>query len=237
MQPRTSRPSVSKRGSPPEASWRSWLAGPGRFVLAAGVLLLAAVWLVRTSPYRKVVNLGSHGANIIAFGDSLTAGYGAPAGADYPSQVSSMIGEPLVNAGVSGDTTAGALARIDPDVIARDPRIVIVGLGGNDFLQSVPIATTEANLRAIVERIHDAGAMVVILGFRFPSITASYETMYARVASEEGCLLIPDLLDGILSDSKLKSDEIHPNAAGYKLMAERVAGPLETLIRKANAKR
>jgi len=151
--------------------------------------------------------------------------------------MASMVGREVMNAGVSGDTTESAAARLDADVLSRDPRIVIVGLGGNDFLQSVPIATTESNLRIIIEKIQGAGAMVVLLGFRFPSLTASYETMYERVARDAGSMLIPDLLDGILRDPALKSDDIHPNGRGYQLMAERVAGPVKKLIRKADASR
>jgi lysophospholipase L1-like esterase len=208
-----------------------------RITAVAAVVVLIAAWLLWPSPYARVANLNSRGTNIVAFGDSLTAGYGAQPGEDYPSKLSSMIGTTVLNAGVSGDTTEAALARIDNDVLSRNPRIVLVGLGGNDFLQSIPIATTERNLRSAVRAIHGAGAMVVILGFRFPSLSAGYEKMYEKVASEERCLLIPDLLDGILSNPSLKSDEIHPNARGYQLVAERVAGPCKKLIRKAGATR
>jgi acyl-CoA thioesterase I len=206
-------------------------------ILAAAAVVIIAAWLLWPSRYARVANLGSHGSSVIAFGDSLTAGYGAQAGEDYPSKLSALIGTTVINAGVSGDTTESALARLENDVLSRNPRIVIVGLGGNDFLQGVPIATTERNLRSAVRAIHGAGAMVVILGFRFPTLGASYEKMYANVAGEERCLLIPDLLDGILSDPSLKSDEIHPNARGYQLMAERVAGPSRKLIGKADAAR
>jgi lysophospholipase L1-like esterase len=184
-----------------------------------------------------VANLDSRGSNIIAFGDSLTAGYGASAGEDFPSRLSNLIGVNVLNAGVSGDTTEEALARIETDVLAHDPRIVIIGLGGNDYLRGVTISTTEGNLRTIVRKIHDAGAMVVLLGFRFPSLNANYEEMYKRVASDERCLFIPRMLRGILTDPSLKSDEIHPNARGYQLMAERISGPVQKLIKKANAKR
>lgn len=203
----------------------------------AAVALALALWAVWPSSISKVKNLASSGSTVIAFGDSLTAGYGAGAGEDYPSALSGMIGRAVVNAGVSGETTEDALGRLDADVLARDPRVVLVGLGGNDFLRSVPIASTEANLRSIVIRIQGAGAMVILLGFRFPSLAASYEKMYERVGSEEGALLIPDLLDGILRDPSLKSDDIHPNGRGYQLMAERIAGPTKTLIRKADASR
>ena len=204
--------------------------------LSAGILAVA-LWAFWPSQVSGVKNLSAGGTGVVAFGDSLTAGYGAGPGEDYPARLAAMIGREVINAGVSGDTTGSAAARLDTDVLALNPRIVIIGLGGNDFLQSAPIATTEANLRGIIERIQGAGAMVVVLGFRFPSITASYETMYERVARDTVSMLIPDLLDGILRDSKLKSDEIHPNGRGYQLMAERVAGPLRKLIRKADSSR
>jgi lysophospholipase L1-like esterase len=207
------------------------------FILLAAALVIIIVVALWPSPYARVRNLGSTGANLIAFGDSLTAGYGAPTGEDYPSRLSALIGTPVINAGVSGDTTASALARLDADVLARDPRIVIVGLGGNDFLNGVPIQTTEANLREIVHKIEGGGAMVVLLGFRFPSLTADYEAMYKRVAKDEGCLFVGSVLRGILNDSSLKSDAIHPNAKGYALMAERVAGPCKKLIAKAERAR
>ena len=199
----------------------------------AAVIALLLIWFLWPSPYSRVANLDSRGTNIIAFGDSLTAGYGAQSGEDYPSRLSSSVGVPIINAGVSGNTTEDALARIDADVLSRDPRIVIVGLGGNDYLRGVPIAATEANLRSIVRRIHSAGAMVILLGFRFPSLNANYEEMYERVANDERCLFVSRMLKGILTDPSLKSDEIHPNARGYQLMAERVAGPLRKLIRKS----
>ena len=203
----------------------------------AAALLLILIVIAWPSPYSNVRNLDSRGANLIAFGDSLTAGYGAGAGEDYPTRLSALIGEPVINAGVSGDTTGSALARLDADVLARDPRIVIVGLGGNDFLGGVPIASTEANLREIVRKIEGAGAMVVLLGFRFPSLTADYEAMYKRVANEERCLLVARVLRSILTDQSLKSDAIHPNARGYQLMAERAASPCKKLIARANRAR
>jgi len=130
-----------------------------------------------------------------------------------------------------------ALARLDKDVRSRDPRIVIVGLGGNDYLQSVPIATTETNLRSIIDKIESAGAAVILLGFRFPSLNADYEAMYQRVAKDERCFFVANVLSGILTHPELKSDEVHPNARGYQLMADRIAGPLQKVVRAANAKR
>jgi len=206
-----------------------------RHAIPAAIAAALLIWIVWPSPYSHVRNLHSTGANIIAFGDSLTAGYGASPAEAYPSVLAAKLGREVINAGVSGDTTQSALARIDADVLQRSPRIVIVGLGGNDFLQSVPLDTTEANLRTIVQKIQGAGSMVVLLGFEFPSLSANYDRMYRRVASDEGCLLIPKTLKGILTDPALKSDEIHPNAKGYAIMAERVTGPVAKLIRKAGS--
>jgi acyl-CoA thioesterase-1 len=226
----------ARRPLPPSAKPRA-AQRTKAVVGAVALLVFLLVWAFWPSSFSRVTNLGSRGSSVIAFGDSLTAGYGASAGEDYPSRLSSLIGEPVVNAGVSGDTTEAAVARLEQDVLMRNPRIVIVGLGGNDFLQGVDGASSEAHLRTIVRKIESGGAMVVLLGFRFPSITTSYEKLYARVAHDEGCLLIPDVLHGILNDPALKSDEIHPNARGYQLMAERIAGPVGKLIRKANAGR
>ncbi|HEX9982663.1 MAG TPA: arylesterase [Thermoanaerobaculia bacterium] len=206
-------------------------------IAAAVAVALVLAWLLWPSRYRRVANLDSRGTTVIAFGDSLTSGYGAGAGEDYPSRLSALLGTTVENAGVSGDTTEAALARIDEDVLARQPRLVIVGLGGNDFLRRMPMAGTEANLRTIVRKIQASGAMVVLLGFDFPSFGPDYAEMYEDIAADEGCLLIPDMLDGILNTPSLKSDEVHPNAAGYQVMAERVAGPLAKLLVKANATR
>ena len=225
----------ARRPAPP--ALKAGGARRAQIAVGAAVLLLLALWAFCPSSLSKVANLRSGGKNVIAFGDSLTAGYGAGPGEDYPTRLSALIGEPVTNAGVSGDTTESALGRLDADVLARDPRVVIIGLGGNDFLRGVPIATTEETLHTIVRKTHAAGAMVVLLGYRFPSLSANYGKMYEAVAESEGCLLVRNLLSGILTDSSLKSDEIHPNARGYALIAERIAGPLKKLIRKANSTR
>ena len=206
----------------------------GRKKLLGAVIGVAVALVVFwPSKYERVRNLGSPNSAIISFGDSLTAGYGAGAGEDYPSVLSKQLGVSIVNAGKSGDTTASALARID-EVLAASPRIVILGLGGNDYLQGVALATTEANLRTIIQRIQQSNAMVVLLGFSFPSLNANYASMYERVADDERCLLVEGVLKGILTDRSLKSDEIHPNARGYALMAERIAGPCAKLLQEAN---
>lgn len=207
---------------------------PVHVAIAVVVMLLA--WAFWPAGVGDVANLESAGTNIIAFGDSLTAGYGAKEGEDYPSKLSSIAGVPIINAGRNGDTTESALRRLEADVLSQDPRIVLVGLGGNDVLRRVPMSTTRTNLESIVRRIQASGAMVVLLGFEFPTFGADYGGLYEEIADEQGCLLVPDVLEDILTDRTLKSDEIHPNAAGYDLMARRVSGPLEKLLAKAKAR-
>ena len=206
---------------------------PVAIAVGAAVLIVIAIWMLRGDSYSDVKNLDSRGSAVIAFGDSLTAGYGAGEGEDYPSRLSARLGVPVLNAGVSGDTTDGALGRIERDVLSRDPKVVIVGLGGNDFLRGAPLPSTEATLRSIVRSIQDAGAMVVLLGFEFPSLSANYAAMYERVAEEEGALLVEGSLEGILTKPDLRSDAIHPNARGYEIMAERIEGPVEGLLEAA----
>lgn len=196
--------------------------------------MLLLVWVLWPSGLSNVRNLDSSGSTIIAFGDSLTAGYGASDGEDYPSRLSARTGQPVVNAGRNGDTTESALSRIDTDVLAANPRLVIVGLGGNDYLRKVPLSQTESNLREIIRRIQSRGAAVILLGYRFPSLSERYGPMYERVAEEEGAFLVPDLLDGILSNPSLRSDAIHPNGAGYEIIAERIEGPFEKVTEAMN---
>jgi acyl-CoA thioesterase-1 len=207
------------------------------YIGAAIVVVAVLALFFRPTAISHVRNLDSRGTNIVAFGDSLTAGVGASADQNYPSRLSEALGTPVANAGISGDTTGAALARIERDVLSLEPRIVLVGLGGNDFLRNIPISTTESNLRQIINRVQAGGAMVVLLGYRFPSFQANYEEMYERVAEEQGCLLIPDLLDGILSDPQLRADAIHPNGKGYAVMVERIEGSLSNLIEAADKAR
>ena len=196
----------------------------GRSRIVVGVLLLFSVLLIVLASWPRVhmalQRKGWAAASVIAFGDSLTRGFGAAGGEDYPAQLSKLTGLPILNAGANGDTTASALARLERDVLAHHPRLVLVGLGTNDHLRNVPLAVTAKNLRAIVRRIHSNGAEVVLLGFRFSN--GEGEAMYRRIAEEERCSLVPDVLHDAMSDQRLRSDDIHPNGAGYAKMAERI---------------
>ena len=187
--------------------------------------------------YNYVRNINSAGQAIICFGDSLTEGLGASQGEDYPSVLSRLIAAPVVNAGHRGDTTAAALERLASDVLDKNPRLVIVLLGGNDFLRQVPIGDTRKNLEVIVQRIQERGAMVVITGMKLGLFTDEYGAMVENIAEKFGALLVPQVTKGILTDSKLRSDPIHPNGAGYRLIAERIAEKVRPLLERADRER
>jgi len=197
------------------------------------VFLILAVWTLLPSRQKEIRNIETPGRSVVCLGDSLTAGNGANPGEDIASRLGAALGRAVVNAGVSGDTTAAALARVGTDVLVHRPGIVVVCLGGNDFLRGVPVETASENLGAIVRAIHQSGAMVVLGGFSFPSLAGDWAGMYARVAEREGCLLVPDLLAGIVRKPDLMSDSIHPNAAGYAVLAGRLEKPLRDLMQRA----
>ncbi|MCM8769727.1 MAG: arylesterase [Candidatus Omnitrophica bacterium] len=177
----------------------------------------------------KVANLSSQGKNIICFGDSITEGEGASEGNDYPARLAQKLNQVVINAGVSGDTTKDALARLQQDVISRDPGVVIVALGANDYFGGIPKQETMANLRKIIESIQATGATVVLVETRV-SIVDPYLKLFQNLAQEKKILLIPDILKGIFTNPSLKSDQLHPNARGYALIAERIAQELKPYL-------
>lgn len=172
-----------------------------------------------------VTNARPSGANVIAFGDSLTAGYRVAEGEGWPEQLSVIVGRPILNRGVSGDTTGDALARLERDVLAEDPRVVLVCLGGNDMLRGMPADQQFENIRTIVRRIQEKGALVVLIGTEGFKILSpvDYGARYQALARETGAVYVPDLMEGVLTDPALMADRIHPNAKGYTKIARRIA--------------
>ncbi len=214
----------------------SFLSLTGRIFLLSiiGFLFLACE---RSGDYGSVRNLDSPGKNVIAFGDSLTEGVGARKGEDYPSLLARELQQPVINVGRRGDTTAQGLARLERDVLKRNPRLVIVLFGGNDFLRRVPLDRASKNLEEIIKRIQQQGAMVVLVGMKLGLFTDEYGPVYKKIAKKYDALLIPRVLKGILSDPKLKSDSIHPNSAGYRLLAERILKKIGPLLQEADRRR
>lgn len=172
-------------------------------------------------------------ARIAILGDSLAAGYGLRAAEAFPARLEAELrglgaAAEVANAGVSGDTSAGGLARLDW-VLADAPDALVVALGGNDALRGLDPAAMEANLSAIVERAQAAGVRVMVAGMRAPpnmgrDYEAAFNAVFARVAARSGAALYPFLLDGVAADPALNQpDGIHPSAEGAEVIARRLA--------------
>ena len=185
-------------------------------IFYTAAVLLVCILLTACSKNEPIVLIGD---NIICFGDSLTYGTGAPEDASYPARLAEIIGQPVINAGVPGNTTADALKRLEADVLTRSPRIVLITLGGNDMKNGVDKKTAFENLLQIVEAVQARGALVVVGGVKILFWDRGYGEEYEKLAKKTGALLIPNVLDGLVGHPDLMSDRIHPNAAGYRIMA------------------
>ncbi|HEX9945288.1 MAG TPA: arylesterase [Thermoanaerobaculia bacterium] len=180
---------------------------------------------------------------VVFLGDSLTAGMGLDEDEAYPAVIERELREDgtpvrVVNAGVSGDTTAGGLSRLSW-LLKQLPDVVVVALGANDGLRALPLAETEKNLREIIRRSQAAGARVLLLGMRIPPNYGPYADdfadLYPRLAKEMDVQLVPFLLEGVGGVRALnQEDGLHPTAEGQERMAETVMPYLEKVLAEAN---
>jgi acyl-CoA thioesterase-1 len=177
---------------------------------------------------------------IVAFGDSLTAGFGVALEDAYPAHLQRRLEEHsvryrVINAGVSGDTTAGGLRRVDW-VLRSRPAIVILELGANDGLRGLNLDETKANLEKIIQRCHQASATVVLAGMKLPpnygaDYTKGFEAMYPALAKQYRLTLIPFFLDGVAGSPSLnQADGIHPTGDGYRIIADKVLETVKPLL-------
>jgi acyl-CoA thioesterase-1 len=173
---------------------------------------------------------------VVAFGDSLTAGFGAEPGNSYPDFLQKELDNwRVVNAGVSGDTTTDGVNRL-AEVLAYKPRIVIVEFGGNDGLRGLPIETTRANLEQMVSTLQKAGVNVVLAGMTLPpnygpDYIQSFERIYVELKAKYKITEIPFLLEGVATNrSLMQRDGLHPTAKGNERVAKTVLKYLKPLL-------
>lgn len=179
---------------------------------------------------------------IVAFGDSLTAGLGVTPEDSYPARLQARLRSEgyayrVVNAGASGDTTAGGLRRVDW-ALKNKPDIVIVALGANDALRGQDLASVRANLDAIVARFQKAGVRVLVAGMEVPPnygarYTADFRRLFREVALKRGAAFMPFLLDGVAGNPRLtQPDGIHPTAEGYRIVVDHLWPHLEPMLKR-----
>lgn len=183
---------------------------------------------------------------IVAFGDSLTAGLGVSADESYPAQLQQRLDSlsyryRVINAGVSGDTTAGGLRRV-PWVLNSKPDLVILELGGNDGLRGLSLEQTKSNLGQIIQRLQRAGVTVILAGMRLPpnygqEYTMGFEAIYPALAKQYHLPLVPFFLEGVAASATLnQADGIHPTKEGYRIIVEQILKTLSPLLDRPHVK-
>jgi acyl-CoA thioesterase-1 len=193
-------------------------------------LLLSLLLLGCRGEVEKLPPLAA-GATVLAFGDSVTFGTGAKSGSeDYPTLLAARTGWNVINAGIPGDTALNAKNRVADALNDSKPSMVIVELGGNDFLRRRPEPEVKEDLRAILRSVKQAGAVPVLVAVPELSLgltSLSDSAIYEELAEEEKVWLVKKVFAGVLSDQDLRADRIHPNAQGYRVMTEGIARSLQ----------
>jgi len=188
--------------------------------------LLLVLALAACGERPKLARLPSD-AVVLAFGDSLTYGTGAAEDESYPAQLERLIGRRVVRAAVPGEATAQALARLPQALDEHSPRLMLLCIGGNDFLRRLGMPQAEANVRAMVKLARSRGVDVLLIGTPEPGLRPAPPAFFAAIAEEYRLPYEDAVIGDVLKDASLKSDPIHPNARGYRVIAERLAEQLK----------
>ena len=158
---------------------------------------------------------------ILAFGDSLTYGFGVNQASSYPAQIENKTGLKIINAGINGELSSEGLLRL-PSLLKHKPDLVILCHGGNDIIQKLPVTQIKENLLLMIQLIQESGAKVLLIGVPdFALFNFDTHDLYEEVAQETGVLFEDEVLTHIGRKRSLKSDYVHPNAKGYEAMADR----------------
>lgn len=164
----------------------------------------------------------SNDAVILAFGDSLTYGNGAKENESYPAVLAQLTGRKVINAGISGEVSESGLNRLSALLELHNPQLLILCHGGNDLLRKKDIKKMESNIRNMIQLAKAKGTSVVMLGVPKPGLFLSSFEVYEDIAESTDVLFIEDLIPEVLGDNALKSDTVHPNKEGYRVMAETI---------------
>jgi len=196
-----------------------------RLMIALTLIILGFLFLMYYLHNRtpEILNYPNDRAEIIVFGDSLAAGVGSTDGEGFVDDLSFTLNRKITTLGVSGNTTRDGLMRIN-DVLDRNAQIVIISLGGNDFLRRVPKEEVERNFNKIISKIQNDGSMVMILG------TPGYGNLYEELAESHGAAYVPNILKGLIGRDAYMSDTVHPNDVGYNRIAEKIEPKLKKYI-------
>lgn len=202
------------------------LANRKKLLVFGLLIILASAFLTACSSDAKPPRLVGN-AVVLAFGNSLTFGTGAKHTESYPAILERLIGRRVVNAGIPGEVTSEGLFRL-PEVLERErPALLILCHGGNDLLRGLDQRQTADNLRAMIRLSRERGVVVVIIAVPSPGLALSPPPFYREIAAQMKIPIEEKTLTMVLSDGSLKSDYIHPNAAGYRKLAESIAALLK----------
>lgn len=180
--------------------------------------LIAAMFFSACS--KQPLNINNNGRDIIAFGDSLTYGYGAQPEESYPAVLAAMLDRNVINAGISGNTAQDGLNRIE-ELDEYSPYMVLIEFGANDYMRKRPFEQTTQALTQITDYVQQRGAVAVIIDTGGPGM-GKYSKFMKQLAKDKNAIYVPPILKGIFTKPDLKSDMIHPNAKGYALIAQKI---------------
>jgi len=191
-----------------------------KYLLSAVAIILILFSLI---PKEKTIQPLNQNDTILAFGDSLTYGYNAKKDESYPSVLSRLSGYKVINEGILGDTSHEGLRRITPLLEDKNIKLMILLFGGNDIIQGLSMEDLKSNLKTMIHMAKEKRIDVLLISVPNLSLFGlSALELYEEVAEEEGVPLLSGMMADILETPSLKSDQIHPNAKGYKIMAEKI---------------
>ena len=188
--------------------------------IVVGIIIIMGLFYFLRGGKTNIKNFPNQNRAVVAFGDSLTAGYGAPAGASFPDVLAKKINRPVVNLGVSGETAVQAPARLE-QVLRERPYMVLIEFGANDHMRQQSRQAAVNAVARIVDEVQNYGAIAVIVDTGGPGM-GEYTRAYKQMAQDKGALFVPGIVKGIFYKPSLKSDQVHPNAQGYALVADKV---------------